>query len=83
MKNAFLNGFFFEQIYIDHPPGPIRPSHFVCILKCALYSLKQAARAWFDRFSTGVSNMGFYQSAYDSKLFTVHFRAGCLSFIIC
>lgn len=82
-RMLFSMVFFFEQIYIDHPPGPIRPPHFVCILKCALYSLKQATRAWFDRFSTGVSNMGFYQSAYDSKLFTMHFRAGCLSFIIC
>ena len=50
--------------------------HDVCRLKRALYSLKQALRAWFKQFSTYVLYMGFEQSNHYSALFTMHTRKG-------
>ena len=70
VKNAFLNGFLQEEIYMHPPPGVMRSPHYVCRLKRALYGLKQAPRAWFERFSTSIISIYFSQSAHDSALFT-------------
>ncbi|GJT06767.1 pentatricopeptide repeat-containing protein [Tanacetum coccineum] len=46
--SAFLNGFINEEVYVAQPPGFIdfeKPDH-VYKLKKALYSLKQAPKAW-------------------------------------
>jgi hypothetical protein len=41
----------------------------VCRLRCALYGMKQAPRAWFDRFSSVVTAAGFTPSDHDPALF--------------
>lgn len=51
VKNAFLNGYLEEELYMDPPPGT-NSNGRVCKLKKALYGLKQSPRAWFGRFST-------------------------------
>nr|GEW02032.1 retrovirus-related Pol polyprotein from transposon TNT 1-94 [Tanacetum cinerariifolium] len=51
VKSEFLNGFINEEVYVAQPPGFIdfkKPNH-VYKLKKALYSLKQAPKAWYDR----------------------------------
>ena len=52
-RNAFLHGLISEDIHMEQPPGMANLEHptHVCKLQKALYSLKQAPRAWFDRFS--------------------------------
>ena len=53
VKSAFLNGFINEEVYVEQPPGFQSfnfPNH-VFKLKKALYSLKQAPRAWYERLS--------------------------------
>ena len=42
VKNAFLNGFIEEEVYVEQPPGFIDPIHlnFVFKLDKALFSLK-------------------------------------------
>ena len=42
---------------------------FTCNLRRALYGLKQAPRAWFAKFSSTISRLGYMASHYDSALF--------------
>eukprot|EP00253_Pinus_taeda_P022610 PITA_22610 len=45
VKNAFLHGDLFEEIYMEQPHGFIQDSSLVCRLKKSLYDLKEAPRA--------------------------------------
>ena len=53
VKSVFLNGFIQEEIYVDQPPGfeNSEKSNHVFKLKKALYCLKQAPWAWYERLS--------------------------------
>ena len=53
------------------PPGISHDSGYVCKLKKALYDLKQAPRAWFEKFSIVISSLGFVSSSHDSALFII------------
>ncbi|XP_021749912.1 uncharacterized protein LOC110715633 [Chenopodium quinoa] len=56
---------------MHQPPGlrdKEKPGH-VCLLKKALYVLKQAPRAWYHRFSSFVATIGFSHSKSDNSLF--------------
>ena len=70
MKNAFLHSDLKEEIFMSLPPG-LFPSFSVkvCRLKRSLYGLKQASRAWFEKFRTILLDFSFTQSQYDSPLF--------------
>ncbi|GJT97714.1 retrovirus-related pol polyprotein from transposon TNT 1-94 [Tanacetum coccineum] len=51
VKSDFLNGFINEKVYVAQPPSFIdfeKPNH-VFKLKKALFGLKQAPKAWYDR----------------------------------
>ncbi|GJU91790.1 retrovirus-related pol polyprotein from transposon TNT 1-94 [Tanacetum coccineum] len=51
VKSSYLNGFINEEVYVAQPPGFIdfeKPNH-VYKLKKALYGLKEAPKAWYDR----------------------------------
>ena len=61
VKAAFLNGVVEEEVYVEQPLGfetHDRDSH-VCILKKAMYGLKQALRTWYDRIYSFL--FGIYQ----------------------
>jgi len=51
------------------PPGISHDSGYVCKLKKALYGLKEAPRAWFEKFSIVISSFGFVSNSHDSALF--------------
>lgn len=53
VKTTFLNGDV-EKVYIEQPNGfrLTKDPNMVCILKKALYSLKQAPRAWYGRLDS-------------------------------
>jgi transposase InsO family protein len=69
VKNAFLNGDLSEEVYMQLPPGLSHSTNKVCRLHRALYGLKQAPRAWFAKFSTTISRLGYSINPYDSALF--------------
>ena len=68
VKNAFLNGDLSEKVYMQPPLGLSVDSNKVCHLRRALYGLKQAPRAWFAKFSSTISRLGYMASHYDSTL---------------
>ena len=63
VKSVFLNGFIQEEVYVDQPPNfknLDKPNH-VFKLKRALYDLKQAPRAWYERLSKFLLEKGLYK----------------------
>ena len=69
VKNAFLNRDLSEKVYMQPPPGLSVESNKVCHLRRALYGLKQAQRAWFAKFDSTISRLGYMANHYDSVLF--------------
>ncbi|KAK1669781.1 hypothetical protein QYE76_057940 [Lolium multiflorum] len=69
VQNAFLNGELSEEVYMQPPPGYSVPDGMVCRLRRSLYDLKQASRAWFERFASVVTAAGFSPSLHDPALF--------------
>jgi hypothetical protein len=73
VSNAFLHGTLREQVFCQQPTGfvdPARPNT-VCLLDKSLYGLRQAPRAWFDRFATFAISLGFTPTRSDSLLFVL------------
>jgi hypothetical protein len=69
VKNAFLHGDLHEEVYMHPPPGGDIPSRHVGRLRKALYALKQAPRAWFQRFVAVIRATSFIPSDHDPTLF--------------
>ena len=71
VKTAFLNGILEEEVYVEQPKGfedPHFPNH-VYRIKKALYMLKQAPRAWYERLTTFLVRKGFSRGGADRTLF--------------
>ncbi|GKD34443.1 ribonuclease H-like domain-containing protein, partial [Tanacetum coccineum] len=74
VKNAFLHGHLSETVYMHQPPGFVDPNkpNYVCHLQRYLYGLKQPPHAWFQRFASYATRVGFQHSKTDSSLFVFH-----------
>ena len=71
VKSAFLNGMLQEEVYVEQLKGfidPHRPNDMYK-LKRALYRLKQALRAWYDRLTAYLIEHGFKRGSADTTLF--------------
>jgi hypothetical protein len=71
VKNVFLHGTLSETVYCRQPIGFIdlaQPNH-VCLLNKSMYRLKQAPRAWYSRFATYITSLGFVESTFNTSLF--------------
>ncbi|CAM8969898.1 unnamed protein product [Rhodiola kirilowii] len=69
---------------MDQPPGyidPRFPTH-VCLLKKAIYGLKQASRFWFQRFSSFLLKLGFSCSRANTSLFIFHQQSDLIYLLI-
>ncbi|KAK8921120.1 hypothetical protein KSP39_PZI020446 [Platanthera zijinensis] len=83
VKNAFLNGDLQETVYMQQPPGfETTGESQVCHLRKALYGLKQSPRAWFDKFSKALREIGFTRSSADFSLFTRHRSTGTVLLLV-
>jgi len=71
VKSTFLNGFYEEGIFVEQPEGFFMKGQKdkVYLLKKALYELKQASRAWYNRIHEFVSKLGFIKSLSESTLY--------------
>jgi len=71
VKSAFLHGKLEEQVFIYQPPGYEKreSKNMVYRLKKALYELKQAPRAWYNRIDTHFVNFGFCKCLYKHTLY--------------
>ena len=68
VNNVFLNGDL-SEVNMQLPPSLSVESNKVCHLSRALFGLKQAPRAWFAKFSSTISRLGYMARHYDSTLF--------------
>nr|ABA93908.1 retrotransposon protein, putative, unclassified [Oryza sativa Japonica Group] len=62
-----------EEVYVKQPPGfenPDFPNHVFKLSK-ALYALKQAPRAWYDRLKNFLLAKGFTMGRVDKMLFVL------------
>ncbi|GJT85846.1 retrovirus-related pol polyprotein from transposon TNT 1-94 [Tanacetum coccineum] len=72
VKSVFLNGFINEEVYVAQPSGLIdfeKPDH-VYKLKKALFGLKQAPKAWYDRLKAFLIKHEYKMRMVDNTLFT-------------
>ena len=74
VKSAFLNRYINEEVYVSQPPGfeNFENLNYVYKLKHALYVLKQAPRAWYERLSKFLLDQGFSRGKVDTTLFIKH-----------
>nr|GFC42340.1 retrovirus-related Pol polyprotein from transposon TNT 1-94 [Tanacetum cinerariifolium]GFC68289.1 retrovirus-related Pol polyprotein from transposon TNT 1-94 [Tanacetum cinerariifolium] len=72
VKTSFLNVPLKEEGYVSQPDGFVNPDFLdhVYTLKKALYDLKQAPRAWYDKFSSFLIEHQFTKGIVDLTLFT-------------
>ncbi|GJV91397.1 ribonuclease H-like domain-containing protein, partial [Tanacetum coccineum] len=71
VKNAFLHGDLSKTVYMYQPLGFQDSAHpdYVCLLQGSLFGLKQAPRAWFQRFASYITRVGFQHNRCDTSLF--------------
>jgi Reverse transcriptase (RNA-dependent DNA polymerase) len=71
MKSTFLNGLLDKEIYMEQPQGFKDPNHpdKVCLLKRAIYELKQASRAWNLQFHGVLVDLGFTHTHSDAGVY--------------
>ncbi|OMO52289.1 Integrase, catalytic core [Corchorus capsularis] len=71
VNNAFLQGDLQDEIYMKQPPVLYDKQHptLVCKLKKAIYSLKQAPRAWYCALSNFLISFDFKKFVADTSLF--------------
>ena len=67
VKTAFLHGVLQERIYMTQPEGFVQKGQEdkVCLLKKALYWLKQSPREWNHRFDEFMIRKKYNMSQYD------------------
>lgn len=82
VKNAFLHGHLAEDIYMTPPHGMFSSSDGLCKINPSLCCLRQAPRAWFNKFRTTLLGFSFIQSRFDSSLFIHHAPTGIVLLLI-
>jgi hypothetical protein len=84
VKNVFLHGDLYEEVYMEQPPGYVDQTHphLVYRLKKALYGLKQAPKAWLDKIGQYLVTSGFQTSNAKFSLYVKKTDHGIVIIII-
>lgn len=83
VKTAFLNGELTEEIFMVQPEGYEAGENLVCRLQRCLYGLKQASRAWNERFHNFVKKqLKFERSKNDQCLYVWKSDKGTVLMVI-
>ncbi|KAM5572540.1 hypothetical protein ABKV19_012545 [Rosa sericea] len=84
VKNAFLHGDLKEEVYMAQPQGFVDSMHpdYVCLLRKSLNGLKQAPRAWNEKFTSFLPSLGFTFSHSDPSLFIRHTAGGMIALLL-
>ena len=71
IKSAFLNEIMSEKVYVEQPKGfeDLEFPNHVYRLNKALYGLKLALRAWYERLTTYLLEKKFKRRGVDRTLF--------------
>ncbi|XP_060674740.1 retrovirus-related Pol polyprotein from transposon RE1 isoform X2 [Ziziphus jujuba] len=69
---------------MSQPEGFVSSTHlaYVCKLQKALYGLRQAPRAWFDKLKQALLHKGFKNSQADTSLFMYNFGTTCAMILV-
>ena len=72
VKTAFLNGELIEDVYVSQPEGFEKKGQEKMVLKLrkALYSLKQAPRAWNVKLDGSLKKIGFKKCVTEPVVYT-------------
>lgn len=84
VNNAFLHDTLPDSVYMSQPPGfrdPQFPDH-VCLLRKAIYGLRQAPREWYIALKSFLLEYGFTTSHFDTSLFLYHCSDVTLFFLV-
>ena len=59
-----MNGEIEEEIFMEQPPGFIKPTNRNKVLRLlkSIYGLKQSARAWNIKANNALTELGFHRS---------------------
>jgi hypothetical protein len=82
VKNAFLHGDIFEEIYMEHPQGFMQDSYLVCRLKKSLYVLKQALRAWYAKMDSYLLSQNFVHCKLDPNVYMLRTTVSLLLLVL-
>lgn len=63
-------------------PSYVCPSNHVCRFQKSLNGLKQASRAWFDKFKGAILKSGLYQRSNNNSFFIRHSPRGCTNLLL-
>jgi len=69
IKTAFLNGDLKEMIFMEQPIGYQGGTNRVWRLKKSIYGLKQAPKAWYDKFSSVLRSLNLQSSTADNCIY--------------
>ena len=82
--NAFLYGKLYKEIYMEQPEGfKVKgQENRVLHLHCVLYSLKQAALAWWKELAKSMKELGFKCLSSDAGLFVYKTDQGLVKAVV-
>ena len=71
VKSAFLNGILEEEVYIEQPEGFVDKNNKDKVYKLhkALYGLKKAPRAWYERLHTYLVQIGLERTNNNNSMY--------------